>query len=557
MAIAISAGTTTYALAQRLADIPSLTVVTNSIRVTDVLHHTGRPDQTIILTGGVRTPVGGPRRTVRGRGHPHGPCRPRLRGVHGMDPQSGFTCPNLLEADTDRALIEAGRRLVVVADHTKWGVIGISSIARFDQVDVLITDAGLRLTFARCSSPRSVSCWSSMPRVRRNPSTVPSDEGVTDGLLPAELASDPHRRHNPLIDEWVLVSAGRSIRPWLGAEEPEVAHDRPTYVADCYLCPGNVRANGNRNPDYGTTFVFDNDFAALRADTSEATVEHGLLRAEGERGVCRVVCFSPRHDLTLATMSPEAIGRVIDVWAEQTSELGRDYRWVQVFENRGAAMGASNPHPHGQIWAGTALPVEADRESASQAAYLARTGHRLLLDYVAQESGGPRVVVESDEWLVVVPFWAAWPFETLLIPRRPAARLPELDAAARDDLADVLLGLLGRYDGLFRRPFPYSMGWHQAPFGAADDTAGWQVHAHFYPPLLRATVRKFMVGYELLAETQRDLTAEDAAERLRAVQIVGAGSKATASGSPAPASGSPAPTGGSTAPTSGSSQAAG
>lgn len=351
---------------------------------------------------------------------------------------------------------------------------------------------------------------------------MPSDDGVSDGVLPEALARDPHRRHNPLIDEWVVVSAGRSTRPWLGAEEPEAIHERPAYVADCYLCPGNVRANGNRNPDYGTTFVFDNDFAALRADTSEAAVEVGLLRAEGERGVCRVVCFSPRHDLTLATMTPEAIGRVIDVWAEQTSELGRDYRWVQVFENRGAAMGASNPHPHGQIWAGTALPVEAGREAATQAAHLARTGHRLLLDYVAQESGGPRVVVESDEWLVVVPFWAAWPFETLLIPKRPAARLPELDATARDDLADVLVALLGRYDGLFRRSFPYSMGWHGAPFGVADDAAGWQVHAHFYPPLLRATVRKFMVGYELLAETQRDLTPEDAADRLRAVSLTGA-----------------------------------
>ncbi len=348
---------------------------------------------------------------------------------------------------------------------------------------------------------------------------MPSDPAANDGVLPADLIDDPHRRYNPLIDEWVLVSAGRTLRPWLGAEEPEVTHDRPSYVPDCYLCPGNVRANGNRNPDYGTTFVFDNDFAALRTDTSEATVEHGLLRAEGERGVCRVVCFSPRHDLTLGLMSPEAIGRVIDVWAEQTSELGRDFRWIQVFENRGAAMGASNPHPHGQVWAGTALPVEAVRESASQAAHLARTGHRLLLDYVAQESGGSRVVVETDDWLVVVPFWAAWPFETLVIPRRPAARLPELDAAARDGLGQVLIDLLGRYDGLFRRPFPYSMGWHQAPFGREDDIAGWQVHAHFYPPLLRANVRKFMVGYELLAETQRDLTPEDAAERLRAVVV--------------------------------------
>ena len=353
-----------------------------------------------------------------------------------------------------------------------------------------------------------------------------SDDLLRDGILHVDLARDPHRRYNPLIDEWVLVSAGRTMRPWLGAEEPEVAHERPTYVADCYLCPGNVRASGNRNPDYGTTFVFDNDFAALRPDTSEATAEHGLLRAEGERGVCRVVCFSPRHDLTLGGMTPEAIGRVIDVWAEQTMELGRIFRWVQVFENRGAAMGASNPHPHGQVWAGTALPVEAVRESASQAAHATTTGRPLLLDYVEQESGGSRVVVENDEWLVVVPFWAAWPFETLLIPRRPAARLPELDAATRDALAVVLVDLLGRYDGLFGRPFPYSMGWHQAPFGgsgepdaAAMPAAGWQVHGHFYPPLLRANVRKFMVGYELLAETQRDLTPEDAAERLRAVAL--------------------------------------
>ena len=347
---------------------------------------------------------------------------------------------------------------------------------------------------------------------------MPSDP-MADGVLPGGLGDDPHRRYNPLIDEWVLVSAGRTLRPWLGAEEPEVVHDRPSYLPDCYLCPGNTRANGHRNPDYDTTFVFDNDFAALRTDTSEATVEHGLLRAEGERGVCRVVCFSPRHDLTLGGMSPSDVRRVIDVWADQTSELGTDFRWVQVFENRGAAMGASNPHPHGQVWAGTALPVEAVRETQNQAGHLARTGRRLLLDYVAQESGGPRVVVENDEWLVVVPFWAAWPFETLVIPRRPAARLPDLDPIARDSLGTVLVELLGKYDGLFRRPFPYSMGWHQAPFGGVDDIEGWQVHGHFYPPLQRASIRKFMVGYELLAETQRDLTAEEAAERLRAAVV--------------------------------------
>jgi UDPglucose--hexose-1-phosphate uridylyltransferase len=343
---------------------------------------------------------------------------------------------------------------------------------------------------------------------------VPSDP-MADGVLPGGLGDDPHRRYNPLIDEWVLVSAGRTLRPWLGAEEPEVVHDRPTYLPDCYLCPGNTRANGHRNPAYDTTFVFDNDFAALRTDTSEATVEHGLLRAEGERGVCRVVCFSPRHDLTLGGMSPSDVRRVIDVWADQTSELGADFRWVQVFENRGAAMGASNPHPHGQVWAGTALPVEAVRETQNQAGHLARTGRRLLLDYVAQESGGPRVVVENDEWLVVVPFWAAWPFETLLIPTTRAARLADLDDAGRDGLAAALQDLTRRYDALFDRPFPYSMGWHQAPFDAAS-TEAWQVHAHFYPPLLRASVRKFMVGYELLAEPQRDLTPEEAAARLRA-----------------------------------------
>ena len=337
----------------------------------------------------------------------------------------------------------------------------------------------------------------------------------------ARLAGEPHRRYNPLIDDWVLVSAGRTRRPWLGAEEPEQERPGLEFDPDCYLCPGNTRANGNVNPDYSETYVFTNDFSALRPDTSIAAFDDGLLRAEGERGSCRVVCFSPRHDLTLGVMEPEAVRQVVDVWAEQTAELGAEYRWVQVFENRGEAMGASNPHPHGQIWAGTALPGDAAREDTSQLAHLGATGKRLLLDYIDRESGGQRVIVETDEWLTVVPFWAAWPFETLLVPKRPAARLTDLDDASRDDLAVVLHELIARYDGLFRRPFPYSMGWHQAPFGDGS-TDHWQVHAHFYPPLLRANVRKFMVGYELLAETQRDLTAEDAAGRLRAVKVGGA-----------------------------------
>jgi UDPglucose--hexose-1-phosphate uridylyltransferase len=346
---------------------------------------------------------------------------------------------------------------------------------------------------------------------------MPTDSKAGGGSL-AGLAGEPHRRYNPLIDEWVLVSAGRGRRPWLGAEEPEPEGTGLAFDPGCYLCPGNVRANGNVNPDYAETFVFTNDFSALRPDTSTAEYDDGLLQAQGERGLCRVVCFSPRHDLTLGRMPAEAVRGVIDLWAEQADELGATYRWVQVFENRGEAMGASNPHPHGQIWAGTALPREGAREDASQRAHFAATGRRLLLDYVDRESAGQRVVTETDDWLAVVPFWAAWPFETLLIPRRPAARLSELDELARDDLANVLHDLLGRYDGLFKRPFPYSMGWHQAPFGNVE-TDAWQVHAHFYPPLLGARLRKFMVGYELLAETQRDLTAEDAAARLRAVSV--------------------------------------
>jgi UDPglucose--hexose-1-phosphate uridylyltransferase len=345
-----------------------------------------------------------------------------------------------------------------------------------------------------------------------------SADAVGDPAALTRLAHEPHRRYNPLTDEWVLVSAGRTRRPWQGAEELDATTngDSPSYDPDCYLCPGNVRANGDVNPAYAETFVFTNDFAALRPDGSTDRFEDGLLTAEGERGECRVVCFSPRHDLTLGGMSPAAVRRVVDVWADQTTELGVGHQWVQVFENRGEAMGASNPHPHGQIWAGSALPVEAGREGGTQARHHAATGKRLLLEYASQESAGPRVVAESAGWLAVVPFWAAWPFEVLLIAKDPAARLADLGDVARDELAVILPGLSTRFDGLFDRPFPYSMGWHQAPFGG-ESSHGWQLHAHFYPPLLRASVRKFMVGYELLAEAQRDLTAEEAAERLREV----------------------------------------
>ncbi len=329
------------------------------------------------------------------------------------------------------------------------------------------------------------------------------------------LRSEPHRRFNPLIDEWILVSAGRTRRPWQGRREQAVAEASPAYDPNCYLCPGNVRANGERNPAYEATFAFTNDFSALRPGTSIERIEDGLLRAEGQEGACHVLCFSPRHDLTLALMPADDVRRVVDVWADETAELGRKYRWVQVFENRGQIMGASNPHPHGQIWAGSALPREAAKEDATQRRHHAASGRRLLLDYVGQEAGGPRAVEENDDWLVVVPFWAAWPYETLLVPRAPVARLQELAPSQRAGLSDILIRLLARYDNLFGLSFPYSMGWHQAPFGDVE-TDHWQLHAHFLPPLLRANVRKFMVGYELLAEAQRDLTPEQAAEELRA-----------------------------------------
>jgi len=332
----------------------------------------------------------------------------------------------------------------------------------------------------------------------------------------------PHRRYNPLTDEWVLVSPHRTDRPWQGRVERPAQKSRPKYDPDCYLCPGNRRAGGARNPEYTRTYVFSNDFAALLPDTPEAAVEsHPLLRAVTEPGICCVVCFSPRHDLTLPEMSVAGIRQVVDVWAAQIAELGARYRWVQVFENKGAVMGASNPHPHCQVWAGRALPNEPAKEERQQSAFFQLHRSPLLVDYAELEvAQGERVVVENESWLVVVPYWANWPFETLLLPRRHVLRLPDLNGPERDALAEILKRLLTKYDNLFEVSFPYSMGWHGAPTGPsqADEYGHWQLHAHFYPPLLRsATVRKFMVGYEMLAEAQRDLTAEQAAERLRAL----------------------------------------
>ena len=317
------------------------------------------------------------------------------------------------------------------------------------------------------------------------------------------------------------MSPHRTKRPWQGQQET-IADERPPYDPKCYLCPGNARAGGEANPHYTGTYVFDNDFAALLGEkpSDPDGREDSLFRRKPVSGTCRVICFHPRHDLTLPQMREDEIVKVVQTWIDQTRELGERYAWVQVFENKGAVMGCSNPHPHGQIWASDFVPNEPAVEDGSQQDYFRDKKRSMLLDYAQREIRlGERVVASNSRWAAIVPFWAVWPFEVLLLPLEPVQRLTDLDEQSRLLLASISKELLTRYDNLFNTSFPYSMGWHGAPF-VEGDQAHWQLHAHFYPPLLRsASIKKFMVGYEMLGEAQRDLTPEQAAARLREQSI--------------------------------------
>ena len=344
---------------------------------------------------------------------------------------------------------------------------------------------------------------------------------MTDASSPFDPSKQPHRRFNPLLREWILVSPHRTERPWQGQMETRATPSQVPYDPECYMCPGNRRSTGAVNPDYKTVFSFDNDFPALLPSGQHASFnDEDLFIAETETGICRVLCFSPKHHLTLSMMEPSGIRAVVDCWARQFQELGANpqINYVQIFENRGSMMGASNPHPHCQIWSTATIPNIPATEQESQIAYRRERGSCLLCDYYAREkSSGIRNVVENDHFLALVPYWAVWPFETMILSRRHIGSMDELNGEERDALGGILKRLTTRYDNLFQTSFPYSMGFHQRP---TDDNSHpeWHFHAHFFPPLLRsATVRKFMVGFELLGMPQRDITAESSAERLRAV----------------------------------------
>jgi UDPglucose--hexose-1-phosphate uridylyltransferase len=338
-----------------------------------------------------------------------------------------------------------------------------------------------------------------------------------------DFTEHPHRRYNPLTGEWVLVSPHRAKRPWQGQTEDSKFENRPVYDPECYLCPGNKRASGPINDNYQSTFVFTNDFSALLPETPSGEFSKGLLQAKTEQGVCRVICFSPRHDLTIPEMDIEDIRKVVDLWVEEYITLGdKDFiNYVQIFENKGAVMGCSNPHPHGQIWAQSSIPVEVEKEVTQQKKYYKENGKALLEDYLEAElEEKTRIVVENGAFVALVPFWATWPFETLVLPKRKVANIAKLTPMERTALADIYKELTIKYDNLFNISFPYSAGIHQAPTDGMEHPE-WYLHMHFYPPLLRsATVKKFMVGYEMLANAQRDITAEQSAERLRSLSKI-------------------------------------
>ncbi len=335
-----------------------------------------------------------------------------------------------------------------------------------------------------------------------------------------DINEDPHRRYNPLINEWVLVSPHRSKRPWQGQNEKIHTDTLPQYDPSCYLCPGNVRANGMHNPDYKEAFVFENDFAALKQDEIEweATQNRTFFKAQPERGISRVVCFSPNHNETLPEMSVASIETIVRTWQQEYTDLGKiDYiNYVQIFENKGSVMGCSNPHPHGQIWAQSSLPTQVEKTQNNLKAYFDQHQRTLLQDYIQEElQKEERIVIENDHFVALVPFWAIWPFETMIVSKRAVAKITDFTPEEVQDFAVILKQLTTKYDNLFETSFPYSSGIHQAPTDG-EEHPEWHFHMHFYPPLLRsATVKKFMVGYEMMGESQRDITPEKSAAMLR------------------------------------------
>ncbi|MGB3007587.1 MAG: UDP-glucose--hexose-1-phosphate uridylyltransferase [Chitinophagaceae bacterium] len=338
------------------------------------------------------------------------------------------------------------------------------------------------------------------------------------------LNEHSHRRFNILTGEWLLVSPHRSKRPWQGKVEAIPADNRPEYDPTCYLCTGNKRSDGTVNPDYKGTFVFTNDFSALLKDTPEGEYHAGdLIKASSESGICRVITFSHRHDLTLPELSVPEIKNVIDLWCREFKELASNpaIKCIQIFENKGEIMGCSNPHPHGQIWSQSSLSQEIIKETNQQSAYYKTHGKSMLSDYIQLElSLKERIVEENEQFVSLVPFWAVWPYETMIISKRHIQQITQFTEEEKMAYAEILKKLTARYDNLFEISFPYSAGMHQAPVNDGDHVE-WHWHMHFYPPLLRsATVKKFMVGYEMLANPQRDITPEWAAEKLRSLSDI-------------------------------------